>query len=474
MVPRDSNNTFLYGPKCDALNLVKSNAACNTFRGGIYDPDKSRSKGTPASSYTPPPDRWSSTTYDMFTDSLDLGKNISIKDFPMAGPRDYRNWDLQGYDPQNIIGMGPGSTLVEASRKARRIASDAFGFYWGLDGVGDTDQMGGSFVFGGYDKAKTYGDGHTQLLSATQACATRMVVSIKDIVLNFANGTDASIFPKDNGGTLLAACIVPERPCLMDMPLTPYFQNLLDAIKNEEWSRSVGVDFWNVVLNPNNPIFTGDLTFTLDNGLQIKIPNRQLIVPERYVNDNGDLAVNSSRPVLRINSLQNTTGTSLPILGRYFFTSAYLMGNRDANQFTLWQANPTSDTNLVSVNGKNEAFAATQSCATKPTASLAPDQGDNGGTAGNATAGSSLRPGAIAGIAVGGVVIALASVGLIWWYLMRKRKARAETLAASSNTQEAQEMPPSPKAEDVLSTQGFPHFFPHEMPSEHRPAEMPA
>lgn len=185
---------------------------------------------------------------------MDLGGNNSLRAFPLASPKDYKDWNTQGYDPQNIIGMGPGSTLIDACRKAGRIASDSLGFYWGLDGVLDRDQMKGSFVLGGYDKAKTYGNGRTQPLSDRPDCPTRMAVSIKDIVLNFSNGTDASIFPKDNGGTLLSACVIPERPSLMDMPRKPYFQNLLDAIGNEEWGRTAGVDWWNVVLNPSMPL----------------------------------------------------------------------------------------------------------------------------------------------------------------------------------------------------------------------------
>lgn len=42
--------------------------------------------------------------------------------------------------------------------------------------------------------------------------------------------------------------------------------------------------------------------------------------------------------------------TSQPAtLGRYFFTSAYLMVNHDANSFTLWQANPSNKSSLVRV-----------------------------------------------------------------------------------------------------------------------------
>ncbi|POR32113.1 Uncharacterized protein TPAR_07685 [Tolypocladium paradoxum] len=458
----DNNNTFLYGPKCDSMQIMKSNDACITFRGGVYE-DRSDSKGTLASSVKPPPDLWSSTTYDMFTETLDLGGNNSLRAFPLASPKDYKGWDTQGYDPQNIIGMGTGSTLMDACRKAGRIASDSSGFYWGLDGVLDSDQMKGSLVLGGYDKAKTYGNGRTLQLSDRRDCPTRMTVSINDIVLNFANGTDASVFPKDNGGTFLLACIIPERPSLMDMPRTPHFQNLLDAIGNEEWSRTVGVDWWNVVLNPSKPLFKGDLTFTLDDGFQVKIPNHQLIVPERYINDKGDLAVNSSRPVIRINSLQDTTAKVLPVLGRYFFTSAYVLLNRDANQFTLWQANPTSDENLVPVN------QATQSCTTTPTTSRQPDLGgDQNGK---------LSSGAIAGIAVGGAAAAGIGLGVLWWCLVRRRKRNNEVEAERFTVEEERERPPTRKAAEVQwPSQGYPHFIPQEMssqPMRNRPVELP-
>lgn len=250
---RDNNNTFLYGKNCDSMQLTKTDEACITFRGGVYK-DGSDSKGKLPSSITPPPDLWSSKTYDMFTETLSLGNNKSLRVFPLASPKDYKDWDTQGYAPQNIIGMGSGSTFIDACRVAGHIASDSYGFYWGLDGVLDKDQKKGSFVLGGYDKAKTYGNGRTQQLSDRLDCPTRMMVSIKDILLNFPNGTDASIFSKDNGGTLLSACILPERPSAMDLPRHPYFENLLKAIRNDEWSRTTGVDWWNVILDPSEPL----------------------------------------------------------------------------------------------------------------------------------------------------------------------------------------------------------------------------
>ncbi|EHK22950.1 uncharacterized protein TRIVIDRAFT_230713 [Trichoderma virens Gv29-8] len=467
----DNNNTFLYGPNCDSLNLVKTNDACITFRGGIYG-NKSDSRGTLASSIKPPPDLWSSTTYDIFTDNVNLNINKSLQAFPLASPKDIKSWDTQGYDPQNIIGLGSGSTIIDACRKAGTIASDSIGFFWGLDGVLDKDQSKGSFVLGGYDRAKTFGDGYTLPLSDRSDCPTGMIVSIADIVLNFVNGTDTSLFP-DSKGTILTACLIPERPMLMDMPRTPYFDNLLDAIGNEEFGRSTGVDWWNVILNPSMSMFTGDITFTLDNNMDITIPNRQLVVPERYIDDNGNLAINSSLPVIRINSLQNTTSQVLPNLGRYFLTGAYVLFNRDAKEFTLWQANPTSSEDLVAVNEKNEVFEATQSCAKVPATSLPPptsvpssgsdNDGKPDGSNSSSKSSSSLSAGAIAGIAIGCVAIIAIILGFLWWRLILRRKSKAETQRSISQ----EDCLAGNGGDGVMSIKHSPLML-QEMPSESR------
>lgn len=188
------------------------------------------------------------------TETLNLGKDFTLQKFPIARVKDPSNWNLQDYATQNIIGLGTGSTLISSLKNAKRIMSRAVGIHWGLDGVTSKDQSLGSFVLGGYDKAKTYGDGLTQLLTDKEECASKIVISIQDIVLNFRNGTDVSLFPSTSGGTALQACLLPERPVLMDMPRNPYFNNLEDATGNLEASRSYGIDFWNVILGTDYPL----------------------------------------------------------------------------------------------------------------------------------------------------------------------------------------------------------------------------
>jgi hypothetical protein len=76
-----------------------------------------------------------------------------------------------------------------------------------------------------------------------------MVVTIQNIVLNLANGTDVSVFPKTSGGQGLMACVHPEKPVLFDMPADPYFNTWSDILGyNLELRRSIGIDFWNEIL----------------------------------------------------------------------------------------------------------------------------------------------------------------------------------------------------------------------------------
>lgn len=198
------------------------------------------------------------------------------------------------------------------------------------------------------------------------------------------------------------------------------------------------------------------------------------MVPERKIDKDGNLYANASRPVIRVNSLQNTTANVLPILGRYFLTGAYLMGNYGAGKFTIWQANPTTDQSLVAVNDGNEVFDPSKTCATTPTASLSPN-GSTGGTdkASGSSGNSMLSSGAIAGIAVGAAVAVLACAASIWLFV---RKNRASWNQREGRRAEDAVQEPKADGEAAYPAQGTPHFIPQELPAVGReipPIEMP-
>lgn len=135
----------------------------------------------------------------------------------------------------------------------------------------------------------------------------------------------------------------------------------------------------------------------------------------------GSIATNGSRPVIRIDSLQDTTGGALPILGRYFFTSAYLYANEDSGEFTLWQANPTTSEEFVAMDKSSKPVS---SCVTLPGSETETGSG-GGATETPSSTGGSLTTGAIAGIAVGGAALAILAIGGAIFFFLRRRKAKA-------------------------------------------------
>ncbi|KAM3548493.1 hypothetical protein MY1884_009160 [Beauveria asiatica] len=479
----DNNNTYVFGPQCLYEDFIHTPDACATFRGGLYDPSKSKSGGSTNRSFVPPKDPFASDSYAYFTDLVKLDNNVSLDDFPIGRATNSSDWGLQAYDPLNIIGMSSGSLFLDTLYQTGKIASRSFGYFWGLDGTSSRDQLDGSFVVGGYDKAKTLGTPYTGTISVKGNCWTGIIVTIRDIVLNFRNGTDKSIFPSDNGGTALLACVHPELPSLMDMPRTPHFSNLLGATGLVEGKRSTGIHWWNVLVSTkSNQLYDGDMTVHFEGGLQIAIPNRLLIVPETKIADSGDIVSNSSSQVILIDSLQDVTSKSMPKLGRNFLSLAYLQSNQDSGQYSIWQVNPTPNEDLVVVDEKNAIVRGGRPCPAGAT--TAPSSQPSSQPSSPSQQGHDNKPlstAAMAGIAVGAVAV-VALIGGLAWFLLRKRKTRAAAEAEAAEAKSraardsAKEDKPATGVDDYYPSQGIPHYIPQELPVEarkHTPVELP-
>jgi uncharacterized membrane protein YebE (DUF533 family) len=111
-------------------------------------------------------------------------------------------------------------------------------------------------------------------------------------------------------------------------------------------------------------------------------------------------------------------------LGRQFLTAAYFSLNYDTSTFSLWQANPTTQQNLVALDKNNEeqpvdCSSASSSASSTPSSSSS-SEGNNG-----------LSGGAVAGIVVGAVVVVLIAGGVIGFFIWRKKKAAAKQNAAN-------------------------------------------
>jgi hypothetical protein len=107
----------------------------------------------------------------------------------------------------------------------------------------------------------------------------------------------------------------------------------------------------------------------LDNGLELTIPNELLVVPEKQIDDTGEVKINSTFVKVLIQPTLAENAGDTPLIGKQFFSSTYLFVDHDAGTFTVWQANSTTDTRLVSVGGDCEV----QKTQETPQTSIAPN-----------------------------------------------------------------------------------------------------
>jgi len=248
---RPLNNTYVYGGTgyCNAINQGWSDTGCLTMRGGIYNSAASTSRQTIGSSASPS-DAAPFNQMSYVSDTLKLNSDVSLTNITIGVAQN--DLGQQGYHPQTAIGLGPNSTVLAALKKSGRIAANAYSFFWGRTGANSNAQWDGNFVFGGYDRAKTTGQKFTSPLTySNQACSSGMIVTIVDMELNFPNGTSASMFPAAKT-TAMSACIFPDFPALMTLPLDPYFDNFQTLTNTSISNRTLGQNFFNMIYDGNS------------------------------------------------------------------------------------------------------------------------------------------------------------------------------------------------------------------------------
>lgn len=322
----------------------------------------------------------------------------------------------------HALGLGSNSTYLNALVQTGQIPSRVWSLFWGRMWT-DVGAMDGSLVLGGYDREKVIGRNFTQPLDYSEetGCWTGMKVTVNNLFVNFRNGSDFSIMPRNSA---VQCCIVPQRQLLWEAP-----SGIVDTFETATQMKNIGSSFglhWSARLY-NSSFFDGELSFLLSNGLQVRVPNSQFLTPFVDVARNGSRVVDRSRRELLMNGLADQPAT----LGRYFFTSAYLMVDHDAKTFTMWQANPSVKSNLVAVSSKGGCGGTAGGGATV---------GGTGGTGSGSSGGTETAPspsstgtasssqpssniGAIAGGVAGGVAV-LAIIAAV--LLIRRRRNRAE------------------------------------------------
>jgi hypothetical protein len=174
------------------------------------------------------------------------------------------------------------------------------------------------------------------------------------------------------------------------------------------------------------------LIVVFDSGLQLTVPNELLVVPEKLIDDSGEVKINSTSAEILIQPTLGDNAADTPLIGKQFFSSTYLFVDHDAGTFTVWQANSTTDTKLVSVGSDCDVIATQEtplapapSSSSRPTSeatdppTTAPDTNEDS---------ASVSTGAIAGIAVGaaGSLAAIAIILYVCFVRRRKRKSHVE------------------------------------------------
>ncbi|KAI9650390.1 hypothetical protein NHQ30_000404 [Ciborinia camelliae] len=460
------NNSFMYGND-GFCGSDWSTAACTTFRGGLYDEFTSKSRGV-ASNNNYPSDGLSYPQVAMITDNITLSSNMSIPNFPIGIAQ--ADWGEQGYYPQMAMGLGTNSTILNSLYASGEIASRTWSMFWGRTGATAATQLDGSFVFGGYDRAKVTGANYTSSLTySNTACFSGMLVTITDMKLNFPNGTDASIFDGSESSAI-RACIEPSYPVLLTVPTDPFFENFEALTGSNISDRSFGIYYYGMIYGAgsDDTPYNGDLTIELDSGISVRIPNDQLVVPNLSIDHtSGAMIANASEPELVLNAIQQQNANDLPQLGRQFLTAAYVMLNQDANIFTLWEANPTENEDLVAVDGRNNAindFCTSPS--TQNNNSASSDLGNSTTTSSSSIAdgqkSSSLSTGVIVGVAIGSVAVIAIIGGIIAWYTTRRRRKNNLQAAAAVAANESERYPPG-NPHSYRDQSQIPHYIPQEL-----------
>lgn len=192
--------------------------------------------------------------------------------------------------------------------------------------------------------------------------------------------------------------------------------------------------------------YTGNLTFTLRNGLKMTIPNHQLLTPGGRIDDNGVLTDDPSIRELQIQD-HGPGNIKMPRLGFTLLTAAILTVNHESNRFSLTVANPTNDEADLQpiLNGDD-------TCEPGQPEEAEPSSGSSSG----------MSPGAKAGVAIGviGAVGALAGIGFL---LIRRRKqteakqaaAHASAAAAEAAASRGPDYPDPTPARPAPATQAW-------------------
>ncbi|KAJ8130410.1 hypothetical protein O1611_g3216 [Lasiodiplodia mahajangana] len=430
------NNTWIYDeqPFCDS-SIIFNDVICQVRRGNLYSEANSSSyqkaEDIPSAGGAPVETQGEGAETGIgkllrssvaVEDALHIGSVQVAESYPFGVPR--LSWD-HGYTISHPIGLGSNSTLLNTLVQAGRIGSRVWSIFWGRMWVAAEDAIDGSIVFGGYDTQKVIGTNYTQPLdfSDRTGCWTGMKVRVSGVKLNLRTGDDVELLPSN---AAFDACIVPQRQLLLEGP-----QSIISGFEDATGMSNIGRSFglhWSSYLYDGGDFFDGDMTISLSSGLDVRIPNNQYLVPYVDVDRNGSRIFNNSQREFLFNDVYDNPTT----LGRYFLTGAYLMVDHDAGVFTMWAANPTRESTLVSVTSADLQANCTNATSTEPGA--ASNSGSPSVPSSNKSTAATLPGGAIAGVVVGAVAaLGIIIAGVYFLYKRRRQNGKTEPTISPPN-----------------------------------------
>jgi len=233
------------------------------------------------------------------------------------------------------------------------------------------------------------------------------------------------------------------------------------------------------------------MSLVLDGTSKFTLSNDILILPREYVASDKAFKTDSSAPDILFWPTSSINVNDVSIIGRPFFSDAYIMVDLDVETWTMWQANASTDTRLVSVG---------EECAERPKVNIAPPKIVPSSTvatnettpSGNSTistptetpaereSSTGVKVGVIAGIVVGGVPGSelLAAALVICWMRKRRQTKRSTSetdIALTKYGHESEQLTPIWHEKPGESAHELPsaRVPAHELPVKERPNEVP-
>ena len=172
--------------------------------------------------------------------------------------------------------------------------------------------------------------------------------------------------------------------------------------------------------------YAGDLTITLDGGINFRIPNHQLVVPNVEINPQGQEYIpnaNEANVLFDAQPPPSDNDNKMPVLGRPFFSSAYLVVD-NARGIVAIYANPNQRSQPELIQTVSDVCARMA----LPT------------TPAHSSSSSKQRVGTVVGVTVGAVVAICLIVFFGPWCLRRRRRRIRNALAGTMETSCAEGM----------------------------------